>query len=83
MKKAVILGNRQAGLVEASDPQPKEDWVVVKVHARPGSDNCWEFEFAVSDTGIGIPADKLEHLFQSFSQVDSSSTRTFARRRRA
>jgi PAS domain S-box-containing protein len=34
-------------------------------------------EFSVSDSGIGIASDKLGLLFQSFSQVDSSSARQF------
>jgi PAS domain S-box-containing protein len=33
--------------------------------------------FSVYDTGIGIPADKIDRLFQSFSQVDASTTRKF------
>ncbi len=33
--------------------------------------------FEVQDTGIGIPADKLERLFKAFSQVDSSTTRKY------
>ena len=35
MKRAVIIGERQGGVVEASTPKPKEDWVLVKVHAAP------------------------------------------------
>lgn len=34
-------------------------------------------KFVVADTGIGIPEDKIEKLFKSFSQVDSSNTREF------
>ena len=32
---------------------------------------------AVADTGIGIPADRMHRLFQSFSQVDASTTRRY------
>jgi signal transduction histidine kinase/CheY-like chemotaxis protein len=33
--------------------------------------------FAVRDTGIGIPPDRMDRLFQSFSQVDASTTRRY------
>jgi len=35
----------------------------------------WEIAFAVRDTGIGIPHEKMNLLFKVFSQIDSSSTR--------
>lgn len=34
-------------------------------------------EFAVNDTGIGIPNEKIDQLFKAFSQVDASTTRKF------
>lgn len=42
----------------------------------PKGDRC-ELHFAVRDTGIGIPNDKLNRLFQPFSQTDASTTRRF------
>ena len=36
-----------------------------------------ELHFAVKDTGIGIPAEKMNRLFRSFSQVDASTTRQY------
>jgi GAF domain-containing protein/DNA-binding response OmpR family regulator len=34
-------------------------------------------QFSVRDTGLGIPPDRMNRLFQSFSQVDASTTRRF------
>jgi len=36
-----------------------------------------ELEFSVRDTGIGIPAERMDRLFKSFSQVDTSTTRQY------
>jgi signal transduction histidine kinase/DNA-binding NarL/FixJ family response regulator len=36
-----------------------------------------EIRFEISDTGIGIPADRQHLLFQNFSQIDRSTTRNF------
>ena len=40
-------------------------------------DGAIPIAFAVRDSGIGIPADKLDRLFKSFSQADASTTRQY------
>lgn len=54
--------------------------VVISVERRPGANtlpgHC-DLEIAVRDTGIGIPADRMNRLFQSFSQIDASTTRRY------
>ena len=52
--------------------------IFVKVHLlKATAGNELEISFEVRDTGIGIPADKMERLFKAFSQVDSSTTRKY------
>jgi PAS domain S-box-containing protein len=51
--------------------------VEVSLAQRAQGDQGDELEFAVTDTGIGIAAADQAALFQTFSQVDSSTTRHF------
>ncbi|MEW6744623.1 MAG: PAS domain S-box protein [Planctomycetota bacterium] len=49
--------------------------ISVQAQAQAGSQAC--LRFSVTDTGIGIPAERMHRLFQSFSQVDTSTTRRY------
>ncbi len=49
--------------------------IAVRALGRDGDD--YNIEVCVKDTGIGIPEDKYHRLFESFSQVDSSTTRKY------
>jgi len=49
--------------------------VVCKVHSHVGKK--FQIQFEVTDTGIGIPKDKLQTIFESFSQADTSVTRKY------
>ncbi|RQW79994.1 MAG: PAS domain S-box protein [Methanothrix sp.] len=53
--------------------------VTVLVSSRPLGDESGrhEIHFAVKDTGIGIPDEKKDRLFQPFSQIDASMTRRY------
>jgi len=52
--------------------------VVIKAELIPSVDETlWRFKCSISDTGIGIAEDKIDSLFDSFSQVDASTTRKY------
>ncbi len=51
--------------------------VVVLVGAEETEAGSYRVDLAVRDTGIGIPPDRMDVLFTSFSQVDASTTRRF------
>jgi two-component system sensor histidine kinase BarA len=48
-----------------------------EVGPQPELADAVGYRIAVEDTGVGIPADHFERIFQSFYQVDGSSTREF------
>jgi GAF domain-containing protein/DNA-binding response OmpR family regulator len=51
--------------------------IVLTVTAAAGGDGIAELTFAVRDTGIGLSAEGMSRLFQSFTQADSSTTRKY------
>ncbi|MCB9753004.1 MAG: response regulator [Myxococcales bacterium] len=50
--------------------------ITVSVESATDEHGLW-LHFAVSDTGIGIPPERLNKLFEQFSQVDASTTRKY------
>lgn len=51
--------------------------VCIKVGKVEEDDNQLVAQFSIQDTGIGIPEDRVGLLFESFSQVDASTTRKY------
>lgn len=51
--------------------------ISLAVESGPVEQGKIEIRFVVSDTGIGIPPDKIDAIFEKFSQADSSITRKY------
>lgn len=52
-------------------------YILIKVFLYAKDENSARLKVSIKDTGIGIPEDKIETLFDSFSQVDASTTRKY------
>lgn len=68
-----VLSNLVANAIKFTPAGQIE--VLVSVQAR--ADSRIKLKIDVTDTGIGIPANRMDSLFTAFTQVDSSTTRRF------
>ena len=84
-----VLVNLLSNAIKFTDTGQISVWVNARPLTDKGADSktqtpkprlqppTYELQFAVRDTGIGIPPNRMERLFKSFSQVDSSTSRQY------
>jgi two-component system sensor histidine kinase/response regulator len=70
---AQVLLNVMGNAIKFTD----EGEVVVGVHVESAGTGQVSLHFTVRDTGIGIPLEKRDQIFQAFTQADSSTTRRY------
>ena len=77
MGDPVRLGQILTNLISNAVKFTKEGKVTVVASLNEKNKDYTTVDFEVTDTGIGIAADKLENIFESFTQASSDTTRKF------
>ncbi len=52
-------------------------YILINVDGQATGDGHYEFKVSIEDTGIGIPEDKIDYVFEKFTQADASTTRRY------
>jgi len=73
----VTLRQTLANLVGNAIKFTEEGDVLILVRPKRSSDGRAEIQFTVRDTGIGLPHDRLERLFQAYGQLEASTARQY------
>ncbi|MGK5093413.1 CHASE domain-containing protein [Deltaproteobacteria bacterium TL4] len=69
-----ILVNLIGNAIKFTD----KGWITIRVNlVSQGKEGISHVKFSITDTGIGIPTDKFDHIFNIFTQVDVSTTRKY------
>ena len=71
------LGQILINLVDNAIKFTEKGRVVVDVKAEEVTGDTTKLRFLVSDSGIGMSSEQLSHLFRSFNQADTSTTRKY------
>ncbi|MBM3853265.1 MAG: response regulator, partial [Verrucomicrobia bacterium] len=74
--KFTASGSVEISVVPADGSEPARGTAEPFPLRTPVAPGLRQLTFHVRDTGVGIPADKVDRLFRAFTQVDSSVTRT-------
>ena len=74
---AVVLRQVLANLMGNSVKFTEKGSVIISATLLNSNDEESTVRFSVEDSGVGIPANKLDKIFESFTQADASTTRKF------